>query len=87
MTKSRLYIYVIAGGYLAYTGFGLAKDALQQRPENYMLYLVIGILFAVIGGFFAVKSILRITKGDYADPMGELEDETQEDTKEDSGGQ
>ncbi len=78
MTKSRLYIYIIAGGYVAYTGAGLAKSALEQRPDNYMLYLIIGILFVAVGGFFAVKSVLRISRGDYAGRPENSGDEPQE---------
>ncbi|MCI8561016.1 MAG: hypothetical protein HFH03_07860 [Dorea sp.] len=83
MIKSRLYIYIIAGGFLAYNGFGLAKSALTQRPENYIVYSVIGVLFIVIGGFIAVKNVLKISRGDYIDPMESLEEELLEDTKED----
>ncbi len=83
MTKSRLYIYIIAGGYVAYTGIGLAKSALAQRPDNYLLYLIIGILFVATGGFFAVKSGIRIFRGDYADRAGDPGDDPQEDEKDD----
>lgn len=82
MTKSRLYIYTIAGGYVAYTGISLLKSALEERPDNYILYLLIGIVFIAVGGFFAVKSVLRIFKGDYAETKEESEDE-QEGIKDD----
>lgn len=83
MTKSRLYIYIIAGGYVAYTGIGLAKSALEQRPDNYMLYLIIGIFFVAFGGFFAVKSVLKISRGDYAGQPGDSGDGPQEDGNDD----
>ncbi len=83
MTRSRLYIYILAGGYLAYTGFGLAKSALEQRPENFMLYLAAGIVFVVIGGFLAVKSIQKLIKNEYIDSSaGGFDDGTREDTGE-----
>ncbi len=84
MTRSRLYIYIIAGGYVAYTGYKLIKDAVAQRPDNYMLYLAIGILFIAIGGFFAIMSSLKVFRGDYVDSKKDSGDEPQEDTKEES---
>lgn len=83
MTKSRLYIYLIAGGYIVHTGIGLAKSALEERPENYLLYLAVGVLFTIIGAIFAVKSILRLSKGGYGAPS---DFHGESDEKEDKGG-
>lgn len=60
--RARSYLYIVAGGYLAYTGFGLAKNAVSERPDNFVLYAAIGVAFVVIGGFLAVKNILNISK-------------------------
>lgn len=62
--RTRLYLYIIAGGYLAYTGYGLIKNVMEERPDHSFLYMAIGAVFIVIGGFFAVKSIIKMTKGD-----------------------
>lgn len=62
--RARMYLYIIAGGYLAYTGFGLVKSVMEERPDNSVLYMAIGAVFMVIGAFFAVKSIIKMTKGD-----------------------
>lgn len=48
-----------------YTGFGLIKSALEQRPDNFLMYLAIGAVFVAIGGFFVVKSGLKLKNGDY----------------------
>lgn len=85
MTKSRLYIYTIAGGYVAYTGLGLIKNTLEERPDNYMIYLVIGIIFIAVGGFFAVNSVLRLSGGKYIEREEEAGDELQENTEADTG--
>lgn len=85
MTKSRLYIYIIAGGYVAYTGLGLAKSAVSQKPDNYMMYLAIGILFIALGGFFVIKSFLKLSRGDYADAADNTEDSGIKDLDEDFG--
>ena len=41
-TKGRIMLMVIAGGYLAYLGGGLVTDAMKEKPENYILYTVVG---------------------------------------------
>ena len=48
-TKGRIMLMVIAGGYLAYLGGGLVTDAMKEKPENYILYTVVGVLFLIIG--------------------------------------
>ena len=83
MTKSRLFIYIIAGGYVAYTGAGLVKSAVSQRPDHYMPYLVIGLLFVVIGAFFVIKSFLKLSRGEYAEAADRF-DEGRTDLAEDS---
>lgn len=65
--KSRLYLYIIAGGYLVYTGFGLVKSVMAERPENFGLYAAIGVIFVLIGGIFAIKNILKLIKGEDID--------------------
>jgi len=62
-SRSRLYLYIAAGAYLADNGFGLVRDALAERPDNSALYMVFGVAFVIIGGFLAVKSIRDISKG------------------------
>ena len=69
MTKSRLFIYIIAGGYVAYTGAGLVKSAVSQ--------------FGVIGAFFVIKSFLKLSRGEYAEAADRF-DEGRTDLAEDS---
>lgn len=61
--KSRLYLYVAAGVYLAYNGIGLVRSAVTERPDNFVLYLGIGVIFVVLGGSFAIRSIRKLSKG------------------------
>ncbi len=84
MTRSRLYIYIVAGGYVIYTGFGLAKNALAQRPDNYMMYLVIGVLFIAVGAFLVAKSAGKLMKGD-DEGFGDDSDAGRTDSSEESG--
>lgn len=69
MNKTRLYLYVIVGGYLAYTGFDLVQGAFAERPENYLLFIVIGIVFLVFGGILVIRSMGRIMRREYEDPL------------------
>ena len=78
MTKGRLFLYIVAGGYVAYTGFGLSQNALTQRPDSYMIYLIFGVLFIAIDGVLAVSSARKLLKGDYVDFAGGNPDTEQE---------
>lgn len=69
MNKTRLYLYVIVGGYLAYTGFDLVQGAFAERPENYLLFIVIGIVFLMFGGILVIRSMGRIMRREYEDPL------------------
>ena len=62
MTKGRLTIRIIAGGYLAYVGFGLARDVIAEKPENYLVYLLFGALFMAVGGTCSRSEERRVGK-------------------------
>ena len=81
MSRSRVVFRVIVGGYLAYTGFSLVGNAMSDRPENYVLYTVIGILFLIIGVAWCASALIRFARHDYDDGLGEgpaIEEETAE---------
>lgn len=84
MNKTRLYLYLIVGGYLAYTGFDLAANAFQNKLENYLLFLAVGILFLIIGAALAIRSLRRIVRGEYEDPLQDPQEDSEEDQAEDS---
>ncbi|HIW83623.1 MAG TPA: hypothetical protein H9873_04800 [Candidatus Dorea gallistercoris] len=71
MSKSRVFFRVIVGGYLAYTGFSLVGNAMRERPDNYILYTVIGVLFLVVGVAWCAGALLKIARHEYDDGMGE----------------
>lgn len=71
MSRSRVFFRVIVGGYLAYTGFSLVGNAMKERPDNYILYTVIGVLFLVAGVAWCASALLRIVRHEYDDGMGE----------------
>ena len=73
MTKGRLTIRIIAGGYLAYVGFGLA-----EKPENYLVDLLFGALFMAVGGTWCFLALRRYIRRDYEELWEEPKDEGKE---------
>lgn len=65
MTKGQITIRIIAGGYLAYLGFGLVKDMIVQKPDNYIIYLLFGIVFMVVGGIWCFLAFKRYIRHDF----------------------
>ena len=48
---------IVVGGYLAYLGFGLAKDVWGSGEKNTVLFLCCAVLFLAIGVFAIVMNI------------------------------
>lgn len=67
MTKGRLTIRIIVGGYLAYIGFGLVRDVMAEKPENSLLYLIIGVFFMAVGGVWCFLALKRYVRHEYED--------------------
>ena len=81
MTKGRFVFRLIAGGYLGYLGISLVKDAMTERPDSYILYTVLGVLFAVIGIGWLLLAVRTYMKEGLQDPDGggtydKMEEET-----------
>lgn len=87
MTKGRLTIRIVAGGYLAYVGFGLAKDVLTEKPEHYLAYLLFGIFFMLVGGVWCFLALKRYIKHDYKEIWEDINDdpETEQAAKKETG--
>ncbi len=67
MSKGRVFLRIIAGGYLAYTGAGLLRDVLSEKPEHYIGFAAAGILFVVFG-LWCMLMGLKAAKHEYDDP-------------------
>lgn len=81
--KSSLFIRIVAGAYVIYLGERLIKSSLADRPENYILYIAAGVIFALIGLYWLVGSGIKMVKKEYRDDsirgrMNESENETEE---------
>ena len=78
--KSSLFIRIVAGAYVIYLGEKLIHSSLADRPENYILYIAAGVIFALIGLYWLV---IKMVKKEYRDDsirgrMNESENETEE---------
>lgn len=71
--KGRNILWVIAGGYLAYTGGTLIVSVWQSKPNNMWIMLAFGVFFIVVGGAFLVAAAKRIYKGYKEAPLEEDE--------------
>lgn len=67
MRKGQLMMRIVAGGYLAYIGFDVARDVIAKQPDNYVIYLIISIIFMVVGGIWCVQALKKYVKHDYVD--------------------
>ena len=81
--KSSLFIRIVAGAYVIYLGEKLIHSSLADRPENYILYIAAGVIFALIGLYWLVGSGIKMVKKEYRDDsirgrMNESENETEE---------
>ena len=81
--KSSLFIRIVAGAYVIYLGERLIKSSLADRPENYILYIAAGVIFALIGLYWLVGSGIKMVKKEYRDDsirgrMNESENEKSE---------
>ena len=66
-----------------YLGEKLIHSSLADRPENYILYIAAGVIFALIGLYWLVGSGIKMVKKEYRDDsirgrMNESENETEE---------
>ena len=83
--RSSLVIRVLAGGYITYLGGKLLLSSIKEQPDNYMIYVVAGIAFIIIGLIWLVKSGAKLLKKEYEDDsvMGQLKkDDKADDGKE-----
>ena len=90
MSKSRVFFRLIVGGYLAYTGFSLVGNALSERPENYILYTGIGVVFTAVGVVWCALALLKIVRHEYDDGLGaapEIDAPAADEETEDGGDQ
>lgn len=79
--RTRSIFKVIAGGYLAYLGVTLCRDVLKARPDNYVLFLIAGVVFIGVGGYLAFINLKEMAIANKANH--ENEEELEEDSEQD----
>lgn len=78
--KSRDMLKIVVGLYLIWLGFDLGKSALTNRPDNYLMFVLCGAAFIIVGGAIAIFSAKRRMNPDsYDDVEEEDESEAEED--------
>lgn len=60
--KNGSIIWVLAGGYLVYTGGKLITEVIAAKPNGYQFMIVFGVIFIVFGGVLALKNISGLLK-------------------------
>lgn len=80
--KSSLFIRIVAGAYVIYLGGKLISSSIADKPENYILFIAAGVIFAAIGLYWLVGSVIKMVKKEYRDDsimgrMKEAEGETE----------
>lgn len=82
-TQGRLMILILAGGYLIYQGGTLIKNVCTERTDNYLVFMLFGIVFLILGVLFVGVNMKKLVKHEYMDPFEELEsDDEDEETGE-----
>lgn len=55
--KTRHGIWLVAGGYLGYTGISLIMQVMKEKPDHYIGFVAAGVIFTIFGVAVAIRSI------------------------------
>lgn len=68
--KSGFVLRMVAGLYLSYLGIALFSQAMRDKPSDYMMKVVIAVIFLGVGIWYTIRNareLYRLTMGDPAD--------------------
>lgn len=68
--KSGFVLRMVAGLYLSYLGIALFSQAMRDKPSDYMMKVVIAVIFLGVGIWYTIRNVrelYRLTMGDQAD--------------------
>ena len=54
--KTRRVLMAVAGAYLVYVGGTLAYNVIQTRPDKFIIFILIGVIFVIAGALTAVAN-------------------------------
>lgn len=74
MGNRNIIFRVLLGGYLAYLGITLVTDAIKDKPEHYIIFMLVGIIFTVIGGGWLIYSLRSHFKNQKKEEIEETDD-------------
>ena len=77
--KSGFVLRMVAGLYLSYLGIALFSQAMRDKPSDYMMKVVIAVIFLGVGVWYTIRnirSLYQLTMGDSAD--GKKKDDVSE---------
>ena len=61
MNKKAGYAFrIVLGGYLAYLGIRLLLQMVKEKPSNMILMCVVGAIFLIIGGGYAIYCMKKV---------------------------
>lgn len=88
MNKKAVYAFrIVLGGYLAWIGVRLIFETTKEQPTNMIFMCVMGALFVLIGGGYAIYSLKKVLdirkeeRGAYGTESGAEEREPEEATE------
>ena len=61
-SKTRKIVMALVGAYLTYTGVELVLAVQREKPENSVLFMVFGIIFALFGVATVIVNIRELLK-------------------------
>ena len=76
-SKSKQIIMAAIGAYLVYTGISLVQDTIAGEPNNQILFILVGVFFALFGLATIIWNIKIIVKETKTEIQGRAE-ETEE---------
>ena len=71
-SKTKQIIMAAIGAYLVYTGISLVKDTIVGEPKNQILFILIGVFFALFGLATIIWNIRTIVKETKAEIQGTI---------------
>ncbi|MFI3172490.1 MAG: hypothetical protein R3Y58_09030 [Eubacteriales bacterium] len=67
--KTRATLFVVVGAYLAYTGISLITDVIADKPDNMLLFIVMGVIFVVVGIYVMITKGKAIMNKEFDEPV------------------
>ena len=69
-SKTKQIIMAAIGAYLVYTGISLVQDTIVGEPKNQILFILVGVFFALFGLATIIWNIRTIVKETKAEIQG-----------------